>query len=118
MVGQSELATKLLRAKRQLEAAEALEREGLLEQAAAMHWAALRTSLFASLEGRGIEYASTRDALVIATADPRMRSLSPELIFAHLVGTIAEWDECFAITIEQLNTFKGGCAAVRCRLGP
>ena len=106
----------MLRAKRQLEAAIVLERERLFEQAAGMYWVSLRTELFASLEQRGIQYASTSDALVLAMSDERMIGVQSELLFVHLVGTMAEWDEFFYITPEQLQRLKAECDAVRQRL--
>ena len=112
----SELRTKLLHARRQLEAAEVLEHSGLLEQAAAMHWIALRTTVFAWLEQHEILYAGTRDALVAAISDKRLHAIGADLAFAYLIGTMSEWDERFAITSEQLLVFKSRCTNVRRQL--
>ena len=116
MAARSEAPAKLLRAERDLEAADVLEAAGLLEQAAVLQWIALRTAVFAWLEQRNLPYASTRDALVITMTANGLRAVQADLAFAFLVGTMAEWDERFTISSEQLYVYKRRCENVRLQL--
>ena len=113
MADQSEFSAKQRLAARQLKAAIAIENAGLLEQAAAMQWVALRTFIFSQLALRNIRYSSTRKALVLATSELGLGTFHSDLIFAHLIGTTAEWDEHFSINKAQLHSLKCRCENVR-----
>ncbi|WP_162561435.1 hypothetical protein [Methylobacterium terrae] len=113
MVDQSEFYAKQRLSANQLKAALAIENAGLLEQAAAMQWVALRTFIFSQLSLRNIRYTSTRKALVLATSDLGLGNFHSDLMFAHLIGTMAEWDENFSINKTQLNLLKCRCENVK-----
>lgn len=112
-VDPSDMCAKHLQANEHLKAAGILRGAGEFKLSAALQWTALRIFLFAWLENRQVAYGSTREALQIALSDEALFRVRGDLMFAHLVGTMAEWDEYFSIDASQLDDLERRCAGVR-----
>ncbi|WP_181017397.1 hypothetical protein [Methylobacterium sp. V23] len=100
-------------AAKQLKAAHALEDAGLREQSAALHWTALRTFLFSQLAVRGIKYSSTSNAILLLFSTLSTEAMRSDLMSSYLIGTMAEWDESFSVSKEQLHLLKCKCENIR-----
>jgi len=93
------------------EAALVLRRAGMLTEAVALDWVALRAALFDWLGSAGVAYDGTRDAMVVGMTALGGK-LAADLAFVYHVATMAEWDATFRVTEAQARTVADACARV------
>ncbi len=92
-------------------AALVLRRAGMLTEAVALDWVALRGALFDWLGTAGVAYDGTRDAMVVGMTALGGK-LAADLAFVYHVATMAEWDATFGVTEAQARTVADARARV------
>ena len=108
--------TKLDRINQKIESAECLIKQEFYLDAVSLYWQASRDSVFFWLMKQGINFSSTNDALrhAILNVDDELRE---KIIQSEIIGTLAEWDEFFSISKEQVFDFKNTCILIINSLG-
>lgn len=109
MAASFDFEAKFLQSRRQFEAATLLLSSQFLKEAITLYWRSVRGCLFGWLEKRQVPFDGTRAALVAAMSNPALKDIRADLAFAYTVGTMAEWDEEFTITEEQVIQYKHTC---------
>ena len=90
-------------------AADKLIASKLYRQATVLLWQAVRESIFGWLEMKQIDFASTREALVLSISHDELVDISDQIIFIYIIGTMAEWNESFQIKPDQTLEFRKNC---------
>lgn len=103
--------SKINRIQQKIKAAEILIEAELYLEAALLYWQASRDSIFCWLTNKKMEFNSTNEALmqILSMLDDK---IGTRVIQIEIIGTLAEWDEFFEISEEQMVDFKNMCISV------
>ena len=82
-------------------------------QATMLYWNSIRGYIFNWLELNKISFTSTREAIISIISNDNFTQYKQDIMFVYSIATMAEWDEYFNISLDELNNLKDICKVLK-----
>ena len=105
----SKYSAKIIKAEESLSAADYMLEGKFYRQATMLYWNSIRDFIFNWLEVNNISFSSTREAVISIISNDSFSLYKQDIMFVYSIATMAEWDEYFNISLDELNILKNIC---------